>query len=375
MKLSFYQLATVLIVTSLGSCSPQQSNQEESTEEQSARPSTIELLAGNATGIHLLNFDPSNGSISKVGFLVEARSPSYFQISDDRQYVYSVNEGKDGGASSFKWNRDSSRLELLSQQPSNGDYPCYVDIDASEKMMAVGNYGTGNIAIYTINDDHQLQPPAMRQHEGSGPQPSQNGPRAHCARFKGDFMYAVDLGIDKILSYPVNGDMTVGEAKVAIAMDPGDGPRHLIFHPTKDMAFAINELSSTIVSMKANYTNGTFERIDKASTLPDDFTEKNSCADIHITPDGKFLYGSNRGHNSIAIFAVSEEGMLTSLGQEPVRGSWPRNFTLSPDGNYLIVANRRSNNIVVFKIDRATGLLAYTGNEVELEGTACLKFN
>jgi 6-phosphogluconolactonase len=188
------------------------------------------------------------------------------------------------------------------------------------------------------------------------------------------FLYAVDLGLDAIIAYPLDENGIAGEPHIAMNMDPGDGPRHLIFHPTKDLAFVINELSNSVVSMTVDPVSGTFEKIDKQSTLPEGYTETSYCADIHISDDGKYLYGSNRGHNSIAVFSISESGALILLETESVRGEWPRNFALSPDGKHLLVANQHTNNVTVFSIDPETGLLNYTGNELKVFNPVCLVF-
>lgn len=377
---SFVSMAIIISAAMLGACqSPKPADESEQGETETV--ATIDLLVGTYTGsgsngIYQLQFNPATGQLSDSLLLVATTNPSYLAISSDRQLVFSVNETGEGSVSSFRWNHEASELSLLSSQSTEGAHPCYVDLDASEKQLAVANYSSGNLAVYALGGEGDIQPgPQIRQHEGSGPvDPNQKGPHAHCAIYKGSFLYAVDLGIDKILAYPVTADGTLGAPHTALQLEPGDGPRHLIFHPTKPMAFAVNELSSSVVSLKADLENGVFEVIDKKSTLPEGYDEKNADADVHITADGRFLYASNRGHNSIAMFAVSEEGELNSLGHEPVQGSWPRNFALSPDDSYLLVANQESNNIVVFKRDAVTGLLSATGNAFTLSKPVCLMF-
>ena len=157
-------------------------------------------------------------------------------------------------------------------------------------------------------------------------------------------------------------------------MEPGDGPRHLVFHPDRNLAFVINELSNTVISLKHDPNGGMFEAIARVSTLPESFDGESYCADIHVSPDGQFLYASNRGHNSIAIFSISEDGQLQLLGTESTRGNWPRNFTLSPDGKYLIVANQFSGNVVVFERNPETGMLTYMDQQIEISSPVCLKF-
>jgi len=338
-------------------------SQQQSTPKDEINMPTLELLVGTYTGeeskgIYVLDFDTKNGTLSAPRLVVETPNPSYLSLSKDKKYVFAVNEGKDASLSSFAWNDQRSQLLPINQQASNGDYPCYLALNDKENMLSLANYGSGNISVYAVGDKGMLEPSfASFQHTGRGlVEPNQKSPHAHCTEFMGDFLYAVDLGIDKILSYPVKADGNIGEASTHFSLDPGDGPRHVIFHPkNKSLAFVVNELSSSVVSLKVNPANGSLEKIAKVSTLPKDYTEKSYCADIHISVDGKFLYASNRGHNSIAVFSVGAKGELEKIGITSVEGDWPRNFTLSPDDRFLLVANQKSDNITVFKRDPLTG--------------------
>ncbi|MEQ8413914.1 MAG: lactonase family protein [Imperialibacter sp.] len=370
----------IVLIAFMAGCT-QQKPQETEGQDDKMEAQTIDLLVGvytggGSNGIYQLQFNTATGELSDSLLLVKTTNPSYLAISKDRQSVFSVNETQEGGVSSFSWDHGNNQLVEVSKLSTEGAHPCYVDISPSGRQIAVANYSSGNLAVYQLGEGLALQAsPQIRQHEGSGPVvPNQKGPHAHCSIFKGGYLYAVDLGIDKVLAYPFAADGSLGEAHVAFELQPGDGPRHLIFHPTKAMAFVVNELSSSVVSLKADLDKGTFEAIDRKSTIPDDFTEKNSDADIHITSDGKFLYASNRGHHSIAMYAVADDGSLTSLGNEPVGGKTPRNFTLSPDEKFLLVANQDTNNIVVFTRNTETGLLAATGKEFSVSKPVCLKF-
>jgi len=379
MKLKIVNTVLLFGVLLLAGCSERK--KEEQADASTTKAATIDLLVGvytgsGSNGIYQLQFDASTGQLSDSLLLVKTTNPSYLAISSDRQYVYSVNETEAGNVSSFKWDQQKDQLILVSSLPTEGAHPCYVDLSADEKVLAVANYSSGNLAVYSLATDGTIQPnPQLRKHEGSGPVDSnQKGPHAHCSLFKDNFLYVVDLGIDKVLAYPALSDGQLGEAKVALALDPGDGPRHLVFHPSKPLAFVVNELSSSVVSLRADLENGTLEPISKLSTLPEGFTDKNFDADVHLSSDGKFLYATNRGHNSIAMFSVADDGILSALGHESTRGAWPRNFTLSPDENFLLVANQESNNIVVFKRDNATGLVSYSGYEFTISKPVCLKF-
>lgn len=376
-------LIPCLCLCGLLACTSDKTQQTAEADSHAESTAPWELLVGAYTGqgsegIYLFDVDPATGKLSNQRLTVETVNPSYLTMSKDRAYVYAVNETEDGQVSSFQWNEDRSQLMPLSQQAALGDAPCYVEINDAENLLAVGNYLTGNIAVFSVNEQGLIQDsPVAYQHEGSGPvQPNQVSAHAHCVKFdpNGRFLYAVDLGIDQVISYPISEAGAVGAASSRLAFDPGDGPRHLIFHPNKAMAFVVNELSSSVVSLAVDHTTGQLTKIEKVSTLPDDFEGTSYCADIHLSPDAKFLYASNRGHNSIAIFSVSENGELNRVGVEPVRGDWPRNFTLSPDGRYLLVANQKSNNITVFEVDPNTGLLTFTGQEVSISQPVVMKF-
>lgn len=382
MKLSLKLLSTGIILSTIVGCNEKKQDSKEPMKEETSKPETIELLVGTYTnetseGIYKLAFNPIDGNIENMGLVAEVVSPSYLALSENKQFVYAVNENNPGKVSSFQWNDERTKLNPISNQDCSGKGPCYVEINNSENMLAIANYGSGNISMYKIENGIIQDSVQTRQHEGTGPvKPNQNGPHAHCVKFdsNGKIIYAVDLGIDQVLSYAIDNQGNLGEKQTALFLDKGDGPRHLIFHPTKDMAFVINELSNSITSAKVDPDTGIFEKIDKQSTLPKDYTEKSYCADIHISSNGKFIYGSNRGHNSIAVFSVSEEGKLNLIQTESVRGDWPRNFTLSPDGKFLLVANQNSDNIAVFAINQETGLLTYTGKEIKLSKPVCLKF-
>ena len=332
---------------------------------------------GEEQGIYQIDFNLETGALTNKQHIAKEDKPGYLYLSRDGEKVYSSNGTKPGSVSAFQWNEDKTALNRVSNLSSLGDGACYVGVSPDEHLLVAANYGSGSIVVYPLDEKgNMINDPQGIQHTGSGPHPNQNSAHAHCVQFSqnGKFLYAVDLGIDQILTYPINSENKLGKAQVALQLDPGDGPRHLVFHPTENRVFIINELSSTVVSSTLDKETGVFTKIDKKSTLPDDYQGPNACADIHISKDGKFLYASNRGHNSIAVYSVSESGDLKLLSIEPVQGDWPRNFTLSPDGNFLLVANQKSDDITVFRVDKRTGLMKYTGNRISLSQPVCLKF-
>ena len=376
---------TVLILTV--SCVPntKKNKSSETMPEMEGKKveSIIELLVGTysdeeSKGIYKYHFNVATGELSDKLLLAEQTSPTFLCISKDRSTVYSVNRPDPATTTVYKWNENRTALLEQSTHLSEGEGPCYVALNEAENLLGVANYASGNIAVYPLDSSGAISGETqIRQHSGSGPfLPNQQSPHAHCTMFdaSGRFLYVSDLGIDKVLLYRIDADRKLQEPTLALSMDPGDGPRLIISHPEKNQVFIINELSSSVVSVTVDTETGIFTRIDKQSTLPPDFEGKNACGDIRLSNDGRFLYASNRGHNSIAIFAVTEEGKMSLVHNEPVQGDWPRNFTLSPNGKFLLVANRRSNNIVVFEVDSQSGLLTYSGNQVAISQPVCLVF-
>lgn len=344
---------------------------------------SFELLIGTYTGqgsngIYKTTFSAESGQLSTPELLVESENPSFLAFSGDRSKVYAVNETQPGFVSVFTWNEAGTMLEQSQKISSEGDHPCFVEVNEKNDLLTVANYSSGTIALYPLDADGEPTG-AFQQatHRGDGPfLPNQASAHAHCARFGpgGDYLYAADLGADKIFGYPIDPTTGLGEQEVALQLNPGDGPRHIAFHPEQPYLFVINELSNTVVSAIIDSQTGKLTAIDRKSTLPSFFEGTSYCADIHLSADGKFLYATNRGHNSIAVFSVSEEGMLTLLQTESVRGDWPRNFAISPDGKFVLVANQRSDNITVFNIDPETGMIRFTGQELEMSQPVCLRF-
>lgn len=317
-------------------------------------------------------------------------NPSFLAIDQSKKYLYAVNEvgeydGKPGGAVSAFAIENSSKythtLRLLNQQPTLGADPCYVTVDSKRKNLLVANYTGGSVTVLPIRPDGSLGPATdVKQHEGSGPKEQQKGPHAHCVILDRAEKYALvsDLGTDKIMIYrydAAGGKLTPNKHPF-VQLQPGAGPRHLTFHPTEKFLYAINELDSTLTSFKYDDDDGKLKHIETVSTLPSDFTGVSYCADVHIHESGKYLYGSNRGHNSIVVFKIDQgNGKLKLIEHVSTEGDWPRNFAIDPYGWNLLVANQRSNNVVAFRIDLETGRLRRETNRVvEIPSPVCLKF-
>jgi 6-phosphogluconolactonase len=269
----------------------------------------------------------------------------------------------------------------LNQVPSGGADPCYVSFDQTGKYLMVANYTGGNVSVFPIAPDGRIGlASAFVQHSGSGPNKErQEGPHAHYIATSADnrFAFAVDLGLDEVVVYrfdPAKGSLTPNDPPFA-KLAPGAGPRHLAFHPNGKFAYVLNEVNSTVTAFAYDAKNGAFSSLQTLSTIPKDFTAHNDTAEIVVHPSGKFLYASNRGHDSIAEFNIDPvKGTLTLAGDFSTRGKTPRNFALDPTGKVLLAANQESNNIVVFRIDQFTGALAATGQVAQVPAPVDIVF-
>jgi len=329
-----------------------------------------------AKGIYLCNFDDGSGEISLKETTEGIDNPSFLKISHDKRFLYAVNENTEGYVSSFQIDKNG-KLKFINKQSSHGDGPCQVDVSPDGKFVAVANYGGGSTALYPVGKNGSLQPAtSIIINEGSGADKSrQTKPYAHSIKFSpfGNQVFSADLGTDHLNIYYLEGDKLVQKGQKFVKLEPGAGPRHFDFHPDGETIFVISELNSTVTTLKL--INQNWEKQQIISTLPADFKGTSYCADIHVSADGKYLYGSNRGHNSIAVFEInSETKQLKSLGFIAVEGDWPRNFALSPNGKYLLAANQKSGNITVFKINKETGMPEFTGKKIQIPAPVCIEF-
>lgn len=338
-------------------------------------------------GIYLARFDLGSGKLSLQGLAAEVVNPSFLAIHPRGNFVYAVGEvgqfagGKGGAVSAFAVDRETGKLALLNQKSSRGAGPCHIVIDPTGKNALVANYGGGSVACLPIGDDGRLgEATSFFQHEGSSVnRRRQEGPHAHSINLDpaNRFAFAPDLGIDKIMIYrfdPAAHRLEPNDPPAA-PVAPGSGPRHFDFHPSARFAYSIHELASTITAFEYEAGRGALKAIQTVSTLPEGFEGNNTTADIHVHPSGKFLYGSNRGHDSIAMFAVdAATGKLKPLGHQATEGKTPRNFGIDPTGAFLLAANQDTDNVVVFRIDAATGKLEPTGQSIRVPMPVCIKF-
>jgi 6-phosphogluconolactonase len=337
-------------------------------------------------GIYLLEFDPSTGSIESKGLAGKIVSPSFLAIHPTRKFLYSVNEvgdfaGKPSGAvTAFAIDEASGMLRQLNQQSSVGSGPCHLTVDATGKNVLVANYGSGSVAVLPIAADGSLRPASsFIQHTGKSADPGrQEGPHAHSINLDAAnrFAFAADLGLDKVLIYAFdsNSGTIKPNSTPFTKVTPKSGPRHFAFHPTGRFAYVINEMANTVTALAYDPANGSLDELQTISTLPADFNGTSYTAEVQVHPSGKFLYGSNRGHDSIAVFAIDEKtGKLEFVEAEPTQGKNPRNFALDPTGAYLLAENQDSNTIVLFRIDPATGALTPTGTTIDVPMPVCIK--
>jgi 6-phosphogluconolactonase len=343
--------------------------------------------SGKSEGIYLYRLNLSSGELKPVATTSGVVNPSFLAIAPSRRYLYAVNEveefaGKKSGAlSAFAVDQRTGQLRLLNQQPSLGGAPCYVVVDRAGRFVLLANYAGGNVAVLPVRSDGSLgEATDVKQDLGSSVNAArQEGPHAHCIVLDpaNRFAYACDLGTDKIMIFRFDkrrGRLVPNE-KPWVQVKPGAGPRHLTFHPGGRYAYVINELHATVTAFAHDRAQGNLKEVQTVATLPTDFTGANTSADIHVSPDGRFLYCSNRGHDSIACFKLDpRNGKLAFSAHESTGGKTPRNFAIDPTGAFLLVANQNSDNIVTFRRDGKTGRLSATGHLAEVPSPVCLKF-
>lgn len=344
------------------------------------------FASGEKAGIHAFQFDTKSGALRPLHRTADIQNPFFLAISADGKFLYSVDAKKFGGkededVAAFAIEGRTGQLRRLNKQSSRGTASCYLDVDATGKTVTVANYSTGSVAALPVQKDGSLgEAASFVQHTGTGADPArQKGPNAHSIVVSPDnrFALAADLGIDKILIYKLDAaaaKLTPNEAQPFVQMQPGSGPRHITFHPSGKRVYVINEIKNTVTFLEYAADAGTLTERQTISTLPADFTGKSYGADLKITPDGNFLYGTNRGHDSIAAYRMADDGTLTLLAIHPSLGKGPQNLLITPDGQWLLCANMPGNGVVVFRIDPKTGGLTATGDPIEMPMPSCIRW-
>ena len=339
---------------------------------------------GDEGAIHAYHMNPNTGQLTLAHKTTDVEHPFFIAISPDNRFLYSIHApGQFGGeqyeqVASYALKGRTGSLRLLNRQSAMGSAACYLDVDSTGQTVLLENYTTGSIASFAVQTDGSIsKATTFVQHNGSSiNETRQEGPHAHSIVVSPDnrFVYVADLGLDQILGYRLNdsGAQLIPATQPFVRTIPGAGPRHLTFHPNKQHMYVINELANSITAFDYNSNNGLLIERQTLSTLPDDFEGTSHCADLKITPDGLFLYGTNRGHDSIATYRLDDKGAMTLLRIETSLGSSPQNLAITRDGKYLICANMGGNNVIVFDIDSETGKITPVGNPLAITGPSCI---
>lgn len=333
--------------------------------------------------IHAFGFDPEKGVLKPLKRTTGLQSPFFIALSPDRRFLYSIDEfgGKDNFVAAFAIEGRGVDLKPLNRQNTRGTAACFLDVDPTGQSVLVANYSSGSVASLPVKSDGSLgEAVSFFQHSGSSADPQrQKSPNAHCFVISPDGKHALaaDLGIDKIMIYTLDAataKLVPNAAQPFAKLSPGSGPRHLTFHPGGKLVYLINELANTITAFDWNAADGTLKEKQTIATLPQDFTGKSYTADLKITPDGRHLYGTNRGHDSLASYRIAADGTLTLLNIQPSGGKGPQNLLITPDGRWLLCANMPGNNVVVFQIDAASGTIMPKGQPVEVPMASCIRW-
>lgn len=343
---------------------------------------------GKSQGIYTLKLNMKSGALTKIGVTAGVVNPSFVAIHPSNKFLYAVGEISDfngekaGGVTAFSINPKDGSLTKLNEKSSVGTGPCHLVVDATGKNVLVANYGGGSVACLPVNPDGTLEDASsFIQHEGSSiNEQRQKSPHGHSINVSPDnkFAFAADLGLDKILIYSLDaekGKLTPHDPAAA-NVQPGSGPRHFDFHPGGKYAYVINEMALTVTAFKYNAKRGRLKTLQTISTIPDaDRDQKGlSTAEVRVHPSGKFLYGSNRGHDTIVAFRINQDtGELTYIENEPTQGKTPRNFFIDPTGKYLLAENQSTDSIVVFRINQDSGELEPTGNSIKIPSPVCIR--
>src|SRR5271163_2988398 len=353
---------------------------------------TYTAEAGSASkGIYAYRFDSDTGELTSIGVAAETTNPSFLAVHPNHRFLYAVNETgnyqgqKSGAVSAFSIDRATGKLTLLNQVASKGADPCYITVDKTGKYVLVANYTGGSVAVFPVLEDGRLgEASAFIQHTGHSADPErQEGPHAHSIDLSADERFAIvdDLGLDETLVYRFDrakGSLSLNDPQIYTTLakaDPGAGPRHFAFNPNGKFAYVVNEIQSTVSVFSYDGSAGILRRLQTISTYPKDFSAHNDDAEIQVHPSGKFLYASNRGHDSIAVFAIDpDKGTLTLIEYVSTKGASPRSFEIAPGGSLLFAANEKSDNIVLFRINEQTGRLTPTGKTLEVAQPVCVKF-
>lgn len=356
------------------------------TEEIVSKTGQIFKGMGMGMGIYVYKLDVTSGLMKQCGLAEGVPNPSYLAIDPSRRFLYAVNELREfedaptGAVSAFSVEPGSGRLRFLNRKPSYGTDPCHLTVDKTGRYVLVANYTSGSVCVLPIREDGSLaEATDVIQHQGSSSDPvRQSGPHAHAVTLDdtGRYAFVPDLGLDKLMIYKFDakrGKLEPSE-EPWVEVTAGAGPRQLAMHSRGGYVYLINELNSTMTAFRYDKSKGTLREIQTLSTLPKDFEGASTCARVQISASGKFLYGSNRGHDSIVIYAIDQvNGKLTCIGHRSTQGKTPRHFAIGPAGEFLIIANQDTEDVVAFRLDPTSGELGATGHSVDVPTPVCVK--
>ncbi|WP_240941685.1 lactonase family protein [Paenibacillus sp. HB172176] len=335
---------------------------------------------GEDEGIHICSFDGDREELARLSSISGVKNPTFLNVDENRKLLYAIGEGEDaegkkaGEAVCFSFDSVSGGLTELGRKQTVHATTCHIQRDSSNAYLTVTSYHGGLVGLLALNPDGSIgEVLDVQQHAGSSVHPNQDRPHPHSSFYSrdGHYLFVQDLGLDLIVTYRIVDGKLVKHQETALP--PGSGPRHLVVHGTLDMVYVINELNSTISALSFNSKTGLLALEQTESTLPRDYGGENGCAEIAISNDGRFLYGSNRGHDSIVVFAIDPlTGGMTTIQHISTEGGHPRHFALTPDGRHMLVANRDANNVVIFRVSPNQGTLSYSGKQAAFSKPVCV---
>lgn len=355
-------------------------------ESSPAEPTLVMVTAfapGDQGAIQAFQLQADTGTLTAVHKTEGVQNPFFMAVSPDQRFLYSIHAENFGGSNpeqvaAYRLDARSGKLELLNRQSTRGTASCYVEVDSTGKSVLVANYSSGNVTSYSVQTDGSLsEPVSFFQHAGTGCDPArQKAPHAHCFVISpnNQYAYAADLGIDQILCYSLDAATAklTPSTQPFVRTPPTAGPRHLTFHPNGKCLYVINELANSVTRYDHLAESGMLIERQTISTVPEGFDGVSHTADVKITPNGKFLYGTNRGHDSVAAYRIAEDGELSLIEITPSLGKGPQNLAITTDGSLLLCANMPGNNLAVFRIG-ADGTLSSTGSPIEITGPSCIR--
>ncbi|PLT35504.1 lactonase family protein [Bacillus sp. V5-8f] len=333
---------------------------------------------GDSEGIYTFTLETENGKLSTATLAARLENPTYVTVSKDNRNLFAVAKEEDSGGAAAYSIQENGELSLLNSIVTEGASPCHIDVDRAKRNIVTANYHRGTVESYLIENEEGAitDRSSIIQHEGMGPNKErQEKPHVHYSGFTPDERYVavVDLGTDKIVTYQLT-DRKLTEIQ-SLSVKPGSGPRHLVFHPNGKYAYVMTELSNEVIALAYNNEDGSFKELQYLSAIPQDFTENSQGSAIRISADGRFVYAGNRGHNSIALFAVDQEtGKLEFVEHTSTEGSWPRDFEIDPTGKFVVASNHESHNLVLFSRNEETGRLSLVQSDVTVPYPVCVTF-